>query len=69
MGGALLALLAAPAHTYPPPPFLPRVELLLGDPAKAARLLGWRPKVLFEALVKEMVEADIALVKAGDMSS
>jgi len=35
------------------------VELLLGNPAKAERLLGWKRKVDFDSLVKEMVEADL----------
>jgi len=35
------------------------VELLLGNPAKAEKLLGWRRKVNFDSLVKEMVEADL----------
>ena len=35
------------------------VETLLGDPAKAARLLGWKPRVKFEELVSEMVRADL----------
>ncbi|KAH9941651.1 GDP-mannose 4,6-dehydratase [Epithele typhae] len=35
------------------------VELLLGDPAKAERLLGWKRKVAFEELVKEMVREDL----------
>jgi len=39
------------------------VELLLGNPAKAEKLLGWKRKVNFDALVKEMVEADIQAVK------
>ena len=34
------------------------VETLLGDPAKAKRLLGWSPKVSFAELVKEMIAAD-----------
>eukprot|EP00658_Telonema_sp_P-2_P000308 TRINITY_DN1010_c0_g1_i4.p1 TRINITY_DN1010_c0_g1~~TRINITY_DN1010_c0_g1_i4.p1 ORF type:complete len:449 (-),score=127.24 TRINITY_DN1010_c0_g1_i4:204-1418(-) len=38
------------------------VELLLGDPSKAKRVLGWEPTVSFEELVKEMVEADIGYV-------
>jgi GDPmannose 4,6-dehydratase len=33
------------------------VEFLLGDPAKAKRLLGWEPKVDFRSLVKMMVDA------------
>ncbi|KAI9056290.1 GDP-mannose 4,6-dehydratase [Trametes sanguinea] len=39
------------------------VELLLGNPAKAERLLGWKRKVDFESLVKEMVEADLEASK------
>ena len=35
------------------------VELLLGNPAKAKRVLGWEPKVKFEELVKMMVRADV----------
>ena len=35
------------------------VDLLVADPSKAARQLGWRPKVDFPGLVKMMVEADI----------
>jgi len=42
------------------------VELLIGDPAKAQRQLGWKPRVLFEELVKEMTDADIALVEIDD---
>jgi GDPmannose 4,6-dehydratase len=39
------------------------VDLLLGDASKAARRLGWRPKVDFAALVKMMTDADLAAVK------
>ena len=39
------------------------VELLLGDPAKAKRQLGWVAKTSFEDLVKEMVEADVQMTK------
>ena len=35
------------------------VDLLVADPSKAERQLGWRPKVDFAGLVKMMVEADI----------
>lgn len=34
------------------------VHLLQGDASKARRVLGWAPQVTFEALVREMVEAD-----------
>jgi GDPmannose 4,6-dehydratase len=36
------------------------VETLLGDPTKAKTKLGWSPKVSFEQLVAEMVDADLA---------
>ncbi|HEX2767843.1 MAG TPA: GDP-mannose 4,6-dehydratase [Geobacteraceae bacterium] len=35
------------------------VDLLLGDPAKAKRLLGWQPKVGFDSLVEMMTDADL----------
>lgn len=40
------------------------VRLLLGNPAKAERLLGWKRKVDFDSLVKEMVEADLQAAKS-----
>ena len=35
------------------------VDLLVGDPSKAKRQLGWEPEVSFEQLVEMMVKADI----------
>jgi len=35
------------------------VDLLIGDPSKAKRVLGWVPEVTFEQLVARMVEADL----------
>ncbi len=35
------------------------VDELRGDPAKAARVLGWRPRTTFSELVRIMVEADL----------
>jgi GDPmannose 4,6-dehydratase len=35
------------------------VDLLIGDPSKATRELGWTPEVDFPSLVKRMVDADI----------
>jgi len=35
------------------------VDLLRADPAKAKRILGWKPKTSFETMVKIMVEADL----------
>jgi GDPmannose 4,6-dehydratase len=40
------------------------VDLLLGNPAKAEKLLGWKRKVDFDTLVQEMVEADIKAAKS-----
>ncbi len=39
------------------------VDLLIGNPAKAQKQLGWTPKVRFKELVKIMVEHDLALAK------
>jgi GDPmannose 4,6-dehydratase len=39
------------------------VELLIGDPAKAKRKLGWEPKVKFKELVRIMTEADLELAR------
>jgi GDPmannose 4,6-dehydratase len=36
------------------------VDLLVGDPGKAAKKLGWKPKVAFQELVRMMVDADLA---------
>jgi len=35
------------------------VDLLIGDPSKAKKKLGWEPKVAFQDLVEEMVQEDI----------
>jgi GDPmannose 4,6-dehydratase len=40
------------------------VDLLVGDAAKAHRVLGWQPKVRFADLVRIMVEADLALERS-----
>lgn len=39
------------------------VDLLVGDPSKARRVLGWEPKVDFRGLVQIMVDSDLALLK------
>jgi len=41
------------------------VELLIGDPAKAEKELGWKPKTTLEQLCQMMVEADLRRNKAG----
>jgi GDPmannose 4,6-dehydratase len=40
------------------------VDLLVGTPAKAKRVLGWEPEVSFAKLVEMMVDSDMALVKS-----
>ncbi|WP_263641080.1 GDP-mannose 4,6-dehydratase [Methanobrevibacter arboriphilus] len=39
------------------------VDLLLGDPSKARKKLGWKPKISFNELVREMVQSDLKMVK------
>jgi len=39
------------------------VDTLLGDPAKARRLLGWKPRVSFRKLVEEMAREDLREAK------
>ena len=39
------------------------VDLLLGDSSKAAKKLGWKPKIPFSHLVKMMVEHDWAIAR------
>jgi GDPmannose 4,6-dehydratase len=41
------------------------VDLLIGDPAKAKKELGWAPKVSFKQLVTMMVDADMARLGAN----
>jgi GDPmannose 4,6-dehydratase len=40
------------------------VDALIGDPSKAARVLGWKAKTHWKALAKLMVEADLELLKS-----
>jgi GDPmannose 4,6-dehydratase len=39
------------------------VDLLIGDPAKLKKQVGWEPKVKFKELVRIMTEADLKLAK------
>ncbi|MCR9104919.1 MAG: GDP-mannose 4,6-dehydratase [Gammaproteobacteria bacterium] len=41
------------------------VELLIGDPAKAKRVLGWEPTTTLEQLCEMMVTADLARNERG----
>ena len=40
------------------------VDLLIGDPSKAKKELGWEPSVDFRGLVEMMVDADIAALSS-----
>lgn len=52
------------AHTIVDPKFFrpAEVELLLGNPAKAEKRLGWKREVSFRQLIEMMVEADLRRV-------
>ncbi len=39
------------------------VDFLLGDPSKAARQLGWKPRTTFRELVRLMMESDLELAE------
>jgi len=41
------------------------VEILLGNPEKAERQLGWKRKISFTELVARMVDNDLAIVSQG----
>ncbi len=43
------------------------VELLLGDPSKAKRILGWEHKTPFRTLVSEMVASDLRSFRGSNV--
>lgn len=43
------------------------VDSLLGDPTKAQMKLGWKPKISFQELVSEMVQADFEDAKRDNI--
>ena len=45
------------------------VDTLLGDASRARAELGWAPQVSFEELVREMVDADLALARRDALVS
>ena len=59
--------LKAAAHIKTNPAFLRPAEVdgLLGDASKAGERLGWRPTIGLEAMIAEMVEADIVRLEHG----
>ena len=56
-------------HVVQDPSFMRPAEatLLIGDPSKAKRVLGWEPAVRFEERVAMMVEADLARLSHGEL--
>jgi GDPmannose 4,6-dehydratase len=42
------------------------VDLLVGNAAKARRILGWQPRVKFKELVRIMVESDLRLAEGRE---
>ena len=52
-------VVAVDKHYYRPT----EVDLLIGDPTKAKTKLGWEPKYDLQSMVKEMVAADVALMR------
>jgi GDPmannose 4,6-dehydratase len=42
------------------------VEVLLGNPEKARRVLGWKAETDLETMIREMVEADLVRLKTKD---
>ena len=57
-------------HVKTDPKFLRPAEVdhLIGDPAKAVRVLGWTPNVDFKQLVELMVDADVARLRSQNAS-
>jgi len=55
------------AHVRQDPAFLrpAEVDLLIGDAAKARRVLKWEPEVDFTALIAMMVDADVERLTSG----
>ncbi|MHA6332457.1 GDP-mannose 4,6-dehydratase [Qipengyuania sp. CAU 1752] len=44
------------------------VDLLLGDPSKARRVLGWETKISARELAREMVEADLDVMRSDPIA-
>ncbi|HKE02077.1 MAG TPA: GDP-mannose 4,6-dehydratase [Planctomycetota bacterium] len=54
-------------HVVVDPKFLrpAEVDLLVGNPEKARRAFGWKPKTTFRELIELMVDADVQRAKRG----
>lgn len=44
------------------------VDILLGNPAKAKRQLGWEPQIALPTMIQEMVDADLARLDVSHSS-
>lgn len=69
-----LAFRAVPSFQVALRPVVPsrrptEVELLIGDPAKAATELGWTASTSLDQLCEEMVKSDLDLLEKGDFTS
>jgi len=53
-------------YVYQDPRFMrpAEVDLLVSDPSKARKVLGWEPNVTFKQLIEMMVDADLELLKS-----
>ena len=51
-------------HVVSDPKFIrpAEVDVLVGDAAKARRVLGWQAEIPFETMIAEMVDADLAIL-------
>lgn len=78
--GSAMAMLSSAGSTAPPgtiarvridPKYYrpTEVDQLLGDPSKAKDELGWTATTTVAELCREMVEADLRLVRSGDLES
>ena len=39
------------------------VDVLLGDSSKARKVLGWKPEITLDEMIREMVDADLERLK------
>jgi GDPmannose 4,6-dehydratase len=67
--GAAFAHAGVPVdgHVRVDPAFVRAPEAVpnVGDPSRARAVLGWAPETTFEQLIGEMVDADLAALRAG----
>ena len=59
MWASTLSRTSASVSAFGAPP-----HLLVGDASKARERLGWVPRITFEELVTQMVDADLELLAA-----